>query len=403
MKKYILMFCAIFAIALGATFPVFAAEEISSVEISEIPVMEVGASIQDSTAVYQAPEGCIVESRWYIWNAEEETYILAEENTFTETDIYYFSLAVSVEEGYTFAEDFHFTYAEGLNPESAIVWNQNSEEDGIHWFFDMPAVTFAAPVQQIDITTPEAKAGTVASIDEILIYVDGEVVDNEKFNIEADWYCVTDDEIITGKTFEADKVYQLIVNITAIDSYSFSDDTYLMHNGEEGIFFSYPNKVEFFKDFSLLPPIERIELTGLTALQAGDAPVTTLTIENGIENCEVFVLWYDENGDELQDQELKEDYAYTVQVEVNLYGDEPLSENFVYVIDGIEYEPTELSTETKQAWLNREYRLGEMPEGGMPLYIAGIAAAIIAVTTIVGIIVAICSPKKKLKKRKKKK
>lgn len=399
MKKYILILCTVLAAAFGTTLPVWAADEISSVEITEIPAIESGASIQDTKAVFQAPEGCVVESNWFIWKAEEETYILAEEDSFTETDIYYLSVSVKAEEGYTFSEDFYFTYPEDTDADSVITWADSTEEAGTTWYFDMTPVTLATPVQRIEVTTPEAKAGKHASIDKISIYVDDELVDNENFVIDANWYCVTDDQTITGETFEAEKVYQLLVNVTAKEGYSFTGNTLFLHNDKEGLYFSYPNKLEFFKDFSLLSPVERIELSGLAALEPGSAPVNTLEITNGIENCEIFVLWYDENGDELTEQALIEDYNYTVQVEVNLYGDEPISEDFVFVIDGVEYPPTDLSAETKQAWLNREFRLGETPAGGMPIYAAWIAAALIAVTTLTGLVVAIKSGKGKKKKK----
>ena len=259
-------------------------------------------------------------------------------------------------------------------------------------------VLAAEEISRIEITTPEPEVGALAAIDEIVFLANEEVVDNENFEIDAYWYCVTDDKAMTGEAFEAEKVYRLTVNASANEGYHMSDTLSVLHNGNDGSFFSEPQKMEFFGSFSFLSPVERIELSGLSSLTAGDAPVNTLSITNGVESCDVFVMWYDENGDEVLDGTLMADHAYTVQVEVNLYGDEPISENFVYVIDGTEYAPFDVSVDTNQAWLNMEYRLSEAPAveegGGMPLYVAGITIAIIAVTTIAGFVVAFRSRKR---------
>jgi len=70
------------------------------------------------------------------------------------------------------------------------------------------------------------------------------------------------------------------------------------------------------------------------------------------------VTWWDENGDDTTGQKMKDGHVYTFQIEVSTFGQVPLSEDFVFVIDGTEYAPTELdelNEHPSQAWLEFEY------------------------------------------------
>lgn len=397
MKRNIIL-TAFFIMLFCMNLSVFAAEEITSVEITEIPVVEPGASIADTKAAFEAPEGVTAESKWYIWDTEEETYVVVEDGVFTETDTYYLSVSAEAEEGYVFAEDFNFTYPEGADEDRISVWGEETPEGNMTWYFDMTPISFSTHVLQVEISTPEVAVGTTASIDEIIFRSNDALVDTENFEIEADWLCVTDDQIVTGQPFEANKVYQLNANIVAKEGYSFISDVLVLHNGTEEMVFSYPHKVEFFKEFSLMPPVERVELSGLSDVKAGEFPIQTLEIINDIESCEIFVLWFDEDGNEIYEEALEDGKTYTVQVEINLYGYEPISENLVYVIDGTEYQPTTVSTETNQAWLEMDYTVGETAPSNTgniaTLLIAGVAAVVIVAATITGIVVVIKNRKR---------
>jgi len=400
LTNILLTCCMLLTMVLGASFSVSAAGEISSVEITEIPVMEAGASISDTKAAFTTPEGAIVESNWYIWDSEQESYVIIDEGNFTETDVYYLSVSVKPEDGYTFSEDFSFTYPEGIDDNDYFVWGEETPEGEMTWNFDMTPVSFSAEIFKVELITPEVEAGAIAEIEELHFYSNDSLIDEENFEVEASWYCSTDDTVVTGQAFEAEKVYNLNLLITAKEGYYFSNEVVFVHNGNEETIFNYPDKVEFFDYVSLMPPVERVELSGLTSLEAGDTSVNTLEITNGVDNCEIFVYWFDESGNELIDTPLEDGVKYTVQVEVNLFGDEPISENFVYIIDGTEYQPIEISTETNQAWMSMEYLVGEAltenetENSGMPVIVAGIAFAVIGVTTIAGLVVAFKSRKK---------
>ena len=57
---------------------------------------------------------------------------------------------------------------------------------------------------------------------------------------------------------------------------------------------------------------------------------------------------------------MKKGHVYTLQIEVNDFGYSPLSEDFVFIVDGTEYLPTsidELNEQPTQAWLELEYDL----------------------------------------------
>jgi len=363
----ILTLCMSLSLFLGYSVSADAADKVIDTAIIEsIPEMKIGGSIADAKATFlDLPEGCIADSHWHIWNASandgEGEWEEIHKGTFTETDIYYLCITFEAAKGYSFAEDgFEVSYVDGV--EEGDVWGTEDENGNLIWHCDMPIKSFARAIYDVVVKTPEVVAGNKATLEDIVFYSGNKIIPNENFEIDAKWFCETDNyKDVTGKTFEDGHYYQFELCIKPLPGYYFFNELNIIHNDDEGeLSYADPTHYDFFYSKSLLAPLEKVELTGLPAVKTGEIMVDSLECITPLEDidCELLVSWWDENGDDTTGQKMKAGHVYTMQIEVNAYSVTPLSEDFTFVIDGTEYEATmidELNEQPSQAWLELEY------------------------------------------------
>ena len=341
---------------LGNLISVNAAENvIESVTITELPVFEVGASIADAKATADVPEGCIATSQWYIWDAEE-SWTPISEGVFSETDIYFLCVEFETVEGYSFSEEnFEVNYADGI--EEGSVYGEYDEEDNLTYHCEMQKVSFATPIYKIDFEIPEVKVGNTATLENITFYSEDEVVAAENFEINAAWECIEHYEDATGEVFEDDHVYQFVLDVIPKDGYYFADTIEAYCNGEadEFAFGTEPTHYNYVYTKSLLDPIEKVEINGIPEVKVGETMPDTFEVLTPMEDYsgEIFFYWWSDESDDTAGEVMEEGQIYTLQIEVNMFGNYPLSEDFVYVIDGEEYEASDLTE--SQAFFELKY------------------------------------------------
>ena len=363
----ILTLCMVATMFLGSVVAVHAAENvIESVTITGIPVVALGDSIAEAKATVDAPEGCIVTSQWYVWDAEDY-WVPISSGTFTETDVYYLGVELKAAEGYVLSEDFEVKYADGI--EEASEAYTCDEEDNIDTYYcDFQEISFATPIYKIDFEIPEVKAGNTAELENITFYSGDEIVANENFEINATWECTIHYEDVTGEVFEDGHAYYFSLEVTPKAGYYFADTIEAYCNGEadEAAFGTDPTCYDYYYSKSLLPPVERVEINGLPEGKAGETMSDTYEVVTVLEDFseagEISFYWWNEEGDDTAGEVMEEGQVYTLQIEVYMYGDYPLSEDFVYVIDGKEYEARSLTD--IQAFIELEYDLRDNTEIG---------------------------------------
>lgn len=368
----ILTLCMALSLFLGNSVSADAADKtIYSVVIESLPTMEIGGSIADAKATFlDVPEGCIADSHWHIWNPtayddNHGEWEIINEGTFTETDIYYLCMTFQTEKGYTFSDDFQVSYLDGI--EEGFVWGEYDEEDNIIWHCDMPVRSFATAIYDVFITTPDVVPGNTATLESIEFYSGDKIIPAENFDIDAKWICQTHDyEDVTGTVFEDGCYYSFEISIKPHTGYYFFNELNVVHNGnvDEFAFAATPTHYDYCYQKSLVAPIESIELSGLPSVKAGETMVDSLDAISNLEDlyCDIYIWWEDENGEETTGQKMEKGHVYTAQIEVNAFGQAPLSEDFVFVIDGIEYQATkidDLNEQPSQAWLELEYNLSD--------------------------------------------
>lgn len=365
----ILTLCMALSLFLGNSLSADAADKtIHTVVVDSIPAMEIGGSIADAKATFlDVPEGCIADSYWNIWdvsaNDGDGEWTKINEGTFTETDVYRLCLSFQTEDGYSFSDEFEVSYVDGLP--GGDLWGTYDENDNLIWYCDMPIQSFAVAIYDVFITTPDVIAGNTATLEDIEFYSGDKLIPAENFDIEAEWVCEEHDyENVTGKTFEDGCVYSFDLTIKPHTGYYFAEGLNVVHNGvvDDFAFAATPTNYDYYYSKSLLAPIESIELSGLPSVKVGETMVDSLEAISDLDalSCEIFVNWWDENGDDVTGQTMKKGHVYTLQIEVNDFGYSPLSEDFVFIVDGTEYLPTsidELNEQPTQAWLELEYDL----------------------------------------------
>lgn len=325
-------------------------------------IIEVGASIANTKATFDAPEGCITDSHWYKWDADANDWLEVSNGTFTATDIYYFCITFQADDGYEFSEDFEVILPEGFE---GSVWSEEDDNE-ITYHYDMPISTFANAIYKIVVTSPEVKVGAEASTDKIDVtfYTGDEIITDSNFEISSRWICTTQEYTdVTGKVFEEGQTYQLEMDINALPGYYFAETLVIEHNGHINDFaYDNPTHAELFYNYSLAAPLEKVEISSIPTAKAGEIMVSadSLSIKNLPDDVEVLVYWWDEDGNDTEGAVMETGHVYTLQLEVYASGNTPLSEDFVFVINGTEYKPTEIdenNIQPCQAWLELEYNL----------------------------------------------
>lgn len=340
--------CMVFTMLLNLDITAHAEnQKIDSVTIVALPAIDVGSSIADANILVTAPEGCTVKTVWYVWDKAEETYIPVTDGNFDNNSVYWLTLEATPEEGYSFSDEFQFI---GASSEVMI-----QEENTL--ICDFGTYSFTTVIDRIEVTASEVAAGNTASIDSIVVYAGGESVDPSNYDAQCHWCGLTGStEEMDGWLFEDNQAYQIQIKVEALEGYSFSEETVAYVNGVEISGFVYPNSAEFFEDYSLLAPIESVELQGLPKEEA-DAAMNTLTVVSELNDSEVYIDWLDENEDEITGSVFEAGKTYYLKLEFSAYGYAPISENFVFIIDGVEYVPNEFFLEGNQAWLNLIYKI----------------------------------------------
>jgi hypothetical protein len=175
------------------------------------------------------------------------------------------------------------------------------------------------------------------------LYVGETALPADSANLSAVWYSLLDNyEEMTG-VFEENKVYQVQGEIQPPAGYRFSDDTVVYINGEETTGFSYPNRLEIFKEFSLRDHLPSFVISGMPQAQEGVNFRDTLVLESEYEGCELMVYWMNEAWEEVEEDAFLAGKTYILQIEAMSTSYEKLFEEFVFVIDGKTYQPTYLS------------------------------------------------------------
>lgn len=331
---------------------------IDSLYVESIPVVSPGDSIPDAKATFGETEGYIAESHWFVWDAVNEEFTEVTDGTFTETDIYYLCMDFTPEFGYTFGENLPtITYADGIDIEFDE-WGEGDENGNIAVMHsETPIISFATPIYEIDVTLPEVKAGNIATIGGIVVRSGDEIVSSDNYKITASWICLTDDyNDVTNMPFEADQAYQYQIEVIPKDGYYFDKSLVARYNGvENDSAYDTPTCYKGYPDFSTYKPVEKIELTGLPVGKPGSIMTDTLTLKNYIDYFEVYVAWFDEEDKEVTGEAMEDGKIYTAYIEVNSISHMPISENLILVVDGVEYKPTDIYTNSNQAFLKLQY------------------------------------------------
>ena len=347
----LIAFCMLFTMVFNFSILAYAEDnKIDSVTIVALPAIAVGNSIADANIVVNALEGCIVKTVWQVWDKTEETYVSVSDGKFDNNSVYWLTLEVTPEEGYSFSDEFQFI--------GALSDVMIQEEDTLSC--DFGTYTFTTVIDRIEVTASEVAVGNTASIDSIVVYAGDDVVDPSHYNAECNWLVLTQeyDDDMNGQAFEDNQAYQIQIKVDALEGYSFSKEMIATVNGVEITGFVHPDSVHFFEDYSLLAPIESVELQGLPKKEAG-AAMNTLSVVSELDDMdsEVFINWLDENEDEITADVFEAGKTYYLKLEFSAFGHAPISENFVFIIDGVEYVPDEFFMEGDQAWLTLVYKI----------------------------------------------
>jgi hypothetical protein len=339
----------VLCLLLSCSAVVFAEETAAlSVKILSAPKIEEGMAIADAQVEFELSEGYLGETVWMAWGVEHnedmgdyETYIPAE-GTFNANDVYYLQLKITAKEGYTLPEDFN--YESAVNPDYLGYSTEYDENDNvISYTIDLGVFSLSTKIDTVEVVFAPVEVGGTPGVESMTLYVGETALPADSANLSAVWYSLLDDyEEMTG-VFEDKKVYQVQGEIQAPAGYRFSDDTVVYINGEETVGFSYPNRMEIFKEFSLRDHLPSFVISGMPQAKEGVNFRDALVLESEYEGCELMVYWMDEAWEEVEEDAFLAGKTYILQIEAMSTSYEKLFEEFVFVIDGKTYLPTYLS------------------------------------------------------------
>ncbi len=357
----IAVFSMLLALVMGGTSAEAAENVIDSVKITSVPTFSVGGSIADAKATVEAPEGCIAESHWKVWDPAAEdgsgAFVDVNSGSFDSNSVYYFYMTFEAAEGYMFDEEwFNVELAEGVS--EGEMYGESNDDGYIYcWYWELPTVSAAIAIDKVEVKYPEKAVGNTATVDEVLFYSGESLVSSDNFDIKWHWECMTDNyKDVTGKSFEDGKVYQLQIDITPKTGYYLTNDVVSSMNGkEDDMPFATASNIFLFTEYSFEPLLTKAEITGLPEEKVGEVMPGELGMVVDVDGYEVSIEWYDDEDNEVSGQTMEEGNVYTAYVNVFALGYSTFSEEFVFIINGEEYVPTNLSPDENFAQLILEY------------------------------------------------
>lgn len=361
MKKVLSVALAL-CLVLSCAAVAFAEESAAlSVKILSVPEIQAGAAIADAQVEYEISEGFAAETLWYVWN-DEESYIPAE-GTFDANSVYYLELKITAQEGHTLPEEF--AYESLVNPDY-LAYGTEYDDAGnpVCHAIDLGYHTLTTIIDTVEVTLAEVAVGGTPAVESVKLYSGETELPADSAQLSVVWYSLMDNYDEMNGTFEANKVYQVQAELRAAAGYSFADYTVVYLNGEDQTGFNYPTYLDFFKDYSLREPIHSFEISGMPNFEAGVEFRDGLKLESEYENCELTVHWMDKEWEDVEENAFVAGKTYILQLEAYSYGYELLAEDFVFVIDGETYQPSDLS-ET-QAFLEMTVPIPEPADPDMP-------------------------------------
>ncbi len=362
MKKRILtLFLAmILAFAYAVPAAVYANEEnAKTVTVTSLPEFQVGAPVADATITTEPIAGVEVKTVWTVYKPgfdPEDEYThwfplegkyLAAHPVFEADTVYELSIQCD--------QYVEFAFSNALKEwEDAEVWS-----DGEVYFINFGRYSDTTEITKLEVEISEAVAGNVASVNKITAFdEDGNQLDAAAMEDVCYWATYTNSAVvaITGSVFEKEEVYGFMLNLRATAGYSFPEYLTLVLNGEEQELMSAdPKTIDSSYTYSLMTPLDYAELKGLPEAVAGEKIPAELELVNGTVQHSVEFLWEEEVTDEwgtyYQETE-DETFVEGKKYRMHLYfysGHQPMNEDFYFLIDGKEYEPTELEVEYSTA------------------------------------------------------
>ena len=358
--------CLALTLVAGSTVMSFAADKaIKTVKITGLPEFAAGGSIADADVTVEPAEGAITETVWKVWDPEEEEFVVVKDGTFDDKKVYEMEFQVKADQGYAFDEwEFYFTFSDELaylEDTAPQITTYDDDDNEIH-ICEIGRFTARTEIAKVAAVTPEVKAGNTIDPLTVTCYdAAGNVLENA-VSLVSKWYEVSDADApeVSGKTFEAEKAYDVEGILTANDGFCFAKNAVTFVNGKEyeAMAFANPLKLDVYEEFTLISPLKYAEIK-LPEIKAGEKIFNELDMVNGSEAFYVYADWYDVGGGSVKEDTFVAGKKYNMTVEIRAVQYQPLAEDFVFIIDGKEYTPDEVNVEDKYAYVTLDV---EVPE-----------------------------------------
>lgn len=362
--RMILALSVVLSMVIGTCTMIYAEErEVPTITIKEVPLFTLDGVVADATATVEVPEGYQAVTQWMVWDEEAEEYKVVTDGTFTETDVYKLTVLIETEDGYRLADELNVVYPDDIY-NNGYSYNYGEDDRLVSYSIELGCYTFTNQIQKIDISTPEVKAGNVASLDKcsFVFYTGDETVDENNVEIDCKWINETTGEDVSNKTFENETSYQFDVTVKTKTGYSFAENVVVYINGEEVTGIVDPCHMHVFPSYPLYTPVEHVHLENVPEVKVGAEISTDIKVECHCEQCEIEVHWHDEEENDITDDTFVAGKTYILCIHFNLFNGATFTDDFVFMIGDKEYKPTELEAELGQAILELKYVAEEEKE-----------------------------------------
>lgn len=356
-KKVVSLFVAmslLLSLLVGSSATAFAEEIYVPLKIISLPEFAIGANIAEANVEYEAIEGVTVETEWQIRDEDRDEYtkwFRVTEGVFESDRIYSLRINVVDPEGTRFNGQFVY------NGETYDGWYGETEEGVWICFHEFGRYSDTTEITKVSIKASVPEVGAIATVDEVLLYdAKGKMVSPAAVTGGVNWQAMSkgDGVNVTGEAFEAEDVYFLVSDFAATSGYSFPEPMTFVINGEEKEVFADPKSAVDWQIYSLLSPLESLEVTGLPEAKAGEE--MPADVKWDVEDATVTVNWLDEDGNVTEDTTFVAGKTYKLSLAVAM-GYQPLAEDFVFVVDGKSYEPTSFEAEYNTAEVIIDYQI----------------------------------------------
>lgn len=363
LTKVTMMLAMVLIMAIGMGLAAYAEEtEVLQVVIDEIPAFEQNGVIADAQIGFQVPEGYKAVTQWKVWDEETEDYKVVTEGTFTETDVYELSLLIEAEDGYVLPEEIEIDCVDDAY--DGCSYNYDDDNQLESYSIEIGYYTFTTQIWKVDISIPKVEAGKEASVEKVsvLVYTEDDFLDENQMEFEGKWINELTGEDVTGEIFEKENSYKFDATMRLKEGYSFAKDVEININGTAIIGITDPCHTHFFPSFPLFTPVEHVHINNLPSVKAGGKLSTDFTMECHCENCDVSMHWHDEEENEITEENFVLGKTYILCLHYEGYYGVTLTDDFVFIIDGKEYKPTEIEAENGRAILELKFVAQEEKE-----------------------------------------